>query len=280
MAMQRIVVGLDDSAAADRALAWAVREAELHLADVDVVHCYVAHARGAVMHMPDRERADARLDEMLTRNRQVLDRTRWSADTIGVLTQPSTGLVDAAEGADLVVVGSRGSGGFTRLRLGSTGYRTAAHSSTPVVVVPDAATTDLDGRRPLVVGVDGSRAAGRALRWAVDEARHRDVPLTAVHASRGAEDRHDDGATSDGSTSGTAGERLLEVALDEVDTAGVTVERVVTAGGPADTLLAQSAPDGLLVLGTHGRGTVGRMVFGSVSHQCLHHADGPVVIVP
>ena len=36
----------------------------------------------------------------------------------------------------------------------------------------------------------------------------------------------------------------------------------------------------IVVVGPHGRGTIGRVVFGSVSHQCLHHAAGPVVVVP
>lgn len=45
-------------------------------------------------------------------------------------------------------------------------------------------------------------------------------------------------------------------------------------------LLDHSGINRLLVVGTHGRGAVGRVVLGSVSHQCLHHAMGSVVVVP
>lgn len=278
--MERIAVGVDGSPQADRALAWAVHEAELHLADLAVVHCYVAHARGAVMYMPDREKADARLDEIVDRNRQLLDRVRWSAETIGVLTKPSTGLVDVGEDADLVVVGFRGAGGFSRLRLGSTGFRTAAHAATPVAVIHTQGSATNDGQRPIIVGVDGSRAASRALQWAVEEARQRKVPVTVVHAVRASSDTDKAGREEEPDPLIRGAEGVLDAALDGVDTTDVEIDRAVERGATADVLLSRAGGGHLLVVGTHGRSAVGRMVFGSVSHQCLHHADGPVVVVP
>ncbi|CAN5897590.1 hypothetical protein BH23ACT10_BH23ACT10_03290 [soil metagenome] len=47
-----------------------------------------------------------------------------------------------------------------------------------------------------------------------------------------------------------------------------------------EVLLTRAGDSHLLVVGTHGRGALGRLAFGSVSHQCLHHAAGPVVVVP
>lgn len=284
--MQWITVGVDGSPQADRALAWAVREAELRLATVEVVHCYVVHARGVVMHVPDREQAEERLQRIVERNQHVLDRVKWTAEPMGVLTSASTGLVDVGEGADLIVVGSRGAGGFERLRLGSTGYRTAAHATTPVAVIHEDLDTDRDGRRPLVVGVDGSRAADRALHWAVDEARRREVPLTVANGFEPDADPTMLVAVSESrrvqlvTKARQAAERVVEAAIDGVDTSGLTVDRVVELGVASDVLLSTSGPDRLLVVGTHGRGALGRLVFGSVSHQCLHHADGPVVVVP
>lgn len=284
--MQRIVVGVDGSPQADRALAWAVREAELRLAAVDVIHCYVVHARGVVMYVPDQDAAEARLDEVIDRNQHVLDRVKWTAGTMGVFNAPSAGLVDAGEGAALIVVGSRGAGGFDRLRLGSTGYRTASHATTPVAVVPPTADNELQEPRGLVVGVDGSRAAQRALRWALDEVGYRDVDLTVVHAFQLAADPVMAARTSDErraqllTRSYEAAERVVHDALTAADVASDRVSRAVELGTPADVLLSHTGPGRLLVVGTHGRGTIGRMVFGSVSHQCLHHADGPVVVVP
>lgn len=284
--MERIVVGVDGSPHADRALAWAVHEAELRLAAVDVVHCYVVHARGVVMYVPDQEQAEARLDDVVQRNQHVLDRVKWSSGTMGVFNAVSSGLVDAGEGAALIVVGARGVGGFERLRLGSTGYRVAAHATNPVAVIPGDTTVERDGQREIVVGVDGSNAAHRALRWAADEAARREVGLVAVHAFQPPLDaatlarlstEHRDEVV-EGSRADA--DDLLRTAMGGVDTTGLAVTHVVERGAPADVLLAGAGPDRLLVLGTHGRGALGRVVFGSVSHQCLHHADGPVVVVP
>lgn len=283
--MQRIVVGVDGSAPADRALAWAVDEAELRDAELEVVHCYVLHTRGVVMNVPDQEDAQDRLDEILARNRPVLERATWTADIVGVARAPSVGLVDAGLGATLIVVGSRGAGGFEHLRLGSTGYRAAAHATTPVAVIGDDAEGDRSDIRAVVVGVDGSPTAARALRWAIDDARHRDLPLTVVHAYDNragqtkrtrASERHEHAATRRRKDA----ERIVRHALDGVDFTSVGVDRVLERGSAADALLSRSGPDRLLVVGTHGRGAIGRMVFGSVSHQCLHHASGPVVVVP
>jgi nucleotide-binding universal stress UspA family protein len=60
----------------------------------------------------------------------------------------------------------------------------------------------------------------------------------------------------------------------------VAVQRLVKRGSPAAVLLGEAGTDRLLVVGTRGRRALGRMMFGSVSHQCLHDATGPVVVVP
>jgi nucleotide-binding universal stress UspA family protein len=61
---------------------------------------------------------------------------------------------------------------------------------------------------------------------------------------------------------------------------GLQIERVVAEGSAAGALLHRAQRAALLVVGTRGHGLVGRMTLGSVSHQCLHHADGPMVVVP
>lgn len=285
--MQHIIVGVDGSPQADRALRWAVSEAQLRLAIVDLVHCYVVSARGVVLHAPEREQAEAQLDEIVERNRDVLDRVKWTSTTMGVFSTPSAGLVEAAEDGDLIVLGARGTGGFRRLRLGSTSYRTASHATSPVAVIhPDEQAAD-DARRPLVVGIDDSRGATRALRWATDEAERRGVALTVVHAYQPPPEPAMLGSLSPASHAhalDSARDAAQQVVDDMVDAvavaASVSVERVIEHGTAAEVLLARAADSHLLVVGTHGRGALGRLAFGSVSHQCLHHATGPVVVVP
>ncbi|MFC4016065.1 universal stress protein [Nonomuraea purpurea] len=82
--------------------------------------------------------------------------------------------------AELVVLGSRGQGGFEELRLGSAAVQVPAHSVKPVVIVgPDGESTST-GRPRIVVGADGSPAGQRALEFAFDEAELRVASVAAV----------------------------------------------------------------------------------------------------
>lgn len=286
--MSRIVVGVDGSTQADRALHWAVREAHLHAAEVELVLGYVIQVRGYITGRTDRELATDRLDAIIERNRGLLDQVKWSDTVVGVVGTLSGALTDVGEDAELIVVGSRGTDGFRGLTVGSTGYRTAAHASTPVAVIHgDQEARAADGSRPVVVGVDGSRGSGRALRWALDEAARRGVDATVVHGYHS--------PAEPAALAALPAEQIrvyrqraqrgaLDLVAKTITEAGgsgqVTVHQVAESGTPAGVLLAHAGPDRLLVVGTHGRGMLGRSMFGSVSHQVLHHATGPVVIVP
>jgi nucleotide-binding universal stress UspA family protein len=285
--MTHIVVGVDGSSHAERALRWAVKEAELRGAELEVVHGYVVHPHAGVLVHDRRVPAQATLDGILERNQSLLGRVKWTAALVPLLWSPSDVLAVPAGRTDLVVVGSRGLGGFGELLLGSTSYRTAAHASTPVAVVPAGADEQLDGRRRIVVGVDDSAQAGRALRWALAEAEERGVALTAVHAYDPPGHWKLEETVSDDDLRRYR-ERLREEAVAAVDRAlaaveippDVEVERHAVVGAPAAVLLDIAGDDRLLVVGSHGRGGMARAVLGSVSHQCLHHAVGPVVVVP
>lgn len=276
--MGHIVVGVDGSPQADRALRWAVCEAEVRATSIEIVHCYVTPGGGPVPRAQEHQLAETRLAAVTTRNREVLAHITWSVAAVPVVAVPSSGLVAAAVDAELVVVGARGADGFQRLRLGSTGYRTAAHSMVPVAVISadGGGSEEMDGHRPLVVGVDGSPAARRALHWAIDEAGRRAVPVTVAHAYRSP-----DPATPEVEAAAREEAAALMRGLEQdVQVDGPDIETVIMRGAPAGGLLALSGNDRLLVVGTRGGGPQRDMPFGSVSHQCLHHACGPVVIVP
>jgi len=288
--MSRIVVGVDGSPHADRALRWAVREAKVRDAEIELVHGYVLHPHAAMIGRSDHDLAEARMDAIVERNRSALDRTgiKWIATVVPLMSGPTAALVNAGTDADLIVVGSRGLGGFAALFLGATSYHTAAHASTPVAVIRGGEDSEPDdATRAVVVGIDGARASRRALRWAMDEAQRRGVGLTVVHAycwpvdpalatvmspaqfERCRACTHDDASA------------VVDRVLDDVDVpVDVDVERVIAPGSAAGVLLDRAASDRLLVMGTRGRNALGRAVFGSVSHQCLHHARGPVIVVP
>lgn len=141
----------------------------------------------------------------------------------------------------------------------------------------------MGGRRGVVVcGVDGSPAGQRALRWAIEEAIKRDADVHAVTAWAG------DGLTQLGAPTTPAealkrAQRTLDAAVEEaladVEKAPL-VTRACERGEPADALTTAAIGADLLILGSHGHGTVHDKLLGSTSQRVVHHAPCPVVIVP
>jgi nucleotide-binding universal stress UspA family protein len=299
--MTSVVAGVDGSTAADIALRWALRAAAVRGAGLTAVRAFrVPALRGPLDREIDlddvRTEARTRVTEALARatGDGPLADVDVDIDTIALTERRNIAdaLLRHARGAELLVVGARGLGGFAGLLLGSVSQQVAAHARIPVAVVPDgrsAGSAGSDGAvRSLVVGVDGSPHSIAALRWAVHEATLQDCPLTAVHvteppAATLTSDvlRGIDEATMDAFwTYGMAEARdALDEVVDKVlvDT-DVEVERVVVVGRPGHELLRRAAGPDVLVVGSRGRGGFPGLVLGSVSQRCLYHARSPVVV--
>jgi nucleotide-binding universal stress UspA family protein len=141
--MARIVVGIDGSDSSKEALRWALEEARLRGASLRVVHTwlYPATAYGYAGLLVDPQDLDAAAKQLLdTTVDEVVDGAagveieRKAVQGIAAQT-----LVDEADDADLLVVGSRGHGGFAGLLLGSVSQQCAQHGPCPVVVVRSTA---------------------------------------------------------------------------------------------------------------------------------------------
>jgi nucleotide-binding universal stress UspA family protein len=139
----RVVVGVDGSETARRALAWALDEGRARQADVEVVNAWHPPYVGAYPYDP------AALDLELFEQgaRDLVAEMLEGQDVSGLPSPPKVTVVSdtaaqavitAAEGADLIVIGSRGRGGFAGLLLGSVSQQVARHAPCPVVVVPAA----------------------------------------------------------------------------------------------------------------------------------------------
>ena len=137
----KIVVGVDGSDGALAALRWALDEAGLRGAAVDVVHAWhYPYVGGDVMGMYAIDEA-----ELAKVAHDLVDRAVAAAAPVpdGVVVHrkvprggEATALLDAAKDADILVVGSRGRGGFSGLLLGSVSQQCIHHAPCPVVVVP------------------------------------------------------------------------------------------------------------------------------------------------
>ncbi|MGW3040164.1 universal stress protein [Kitasatospora sp. NPDC001159] len=134
----RVVVGVDGSPSSHAALRWAVRHAALIGGVVDAVGAWeppshFGWSAPVVDTAFDRELAERRFADEL---RTVLGEDQpVQVRRSLVMGDPSDVLLDAAQGAEVLVVGTHGHGGFTRALLGSVSTRCAQHADCPVVIV-------------------------------------------------------------------------------------------------------------------------------------------------
>lgn len=138
----------------------------------------------------------------------------------------------------------------------------------------------------IVVGVDGSRPSREALRWALEEARLRGLPVEAVHAWRYPVMTYAPGIMAPPTYARADLEdearKILDASVDAVAGeagAEVPTDRVVVEGAAAEELVKRCGPDDLLVVGHRGRGGFMGLLLGSVAEQCSTHTRCPVVIV-
>ena len=143
--MKGIVVGIDGSGHSERALEWAAREAALRQAPLTVmtVHPPVVEYYGGVREVELGEELSERLREAACEQTdKVLERLGGSTPPQVTVTAvagfPADELLVASVGADLVVVGARGVGGFADLVMGSISSQVTRYAHCPVAVIPAA----------------------------------------------------------------------------------------------------------------------------------------------
>jgi nucleotide-binding universal stress UspA family protein len=283
--MKGIIVGMDGSAGAQDALRWAAREGRIRGLPVAAVLAW-----GMLdQHHPDH---GTRFDPAYDAEHARVALQTWVGETLGeeevalhvVCDLPARALVAVSDGADLLVVGGRGLGGFRGLLLGSVSHQVLHHAACPVAVVrhEDGATGDRPPR--VLVGVDGSDTAQLALRWAAEEARLRGAELRVVHAWHLTALGGDPYAPTylDPQPFEDAGATVLEhaVAALRADDDAPTVVPVLVRDHPANALLDEARSADLVVLGARGAGGFAGLLVGSTSTQVVHHAPCPVVVLP
>lgn len=298
-----IVVGVDGSDQSICALFWAAREASRRRSPLHVVTSYTVPIFAASSMDAGYSTVD---DAMIRQGAQmVLDNAveRISHYDIEVVPRVETGdaaavLLELSEDADLMVVGSRGRGGFVGRLLGSVSSALPAHAKCPTVVVPlrTAGRLPDSGIKPpprspdpsavhkaVVVGVDGSEQGRAASLAAAEQAQGMGLPLRIlcalppftgslawVPAPMDMQALHDELREQL-----EAGQRWLASHFPGLE---MSVELV--DGPPAEVLIERTAMVELLVLGTRGRGGFAGMLLGSTSQGVLHHAQGPLMVVP
>lgn len=184
--------------------------------------------------------------------------------------------------ADCIAVGTYGRSGVDRLVLGSVAERTLRESPVPVLAVRAGATADADVES-VVVPTDGSEQARAAAERAVELAATTGATLHAVNVV----DVGVTGAAFDSApvldSLEAAGERAVDAVRDRAEATGVAaVETAVPRGTPSEAVVRYAADHDAdrIVMGTHGRTGLDRLVLGSVTERVVRHSEVPVLAVP
>ncbi|HEY3481654.1 MAG TPA: universal stress protein [Streptomyces sp.] len=286
-----VVAGIDGSSSALRAAVWAGAEAVRRGRPLRLVQIYALPPVKAPVAFGTHEQVRAGLAERAegwladARAAVLAEHPGLDVTTAAREWSPVTALVQESQHAELVVLGSRGLGGFTGLLVGSTAVAVAAHAHCPIVVVRGRKPHDpppVSG--PVLVGADGSPDSEAALAFACEEARLRGTGLVAVHT------------WSDVLADGMLRPHPLQEDAAEIATAeraklaeqvlgwqqkypDLSIELRVMRGRPVRTLLELGEQAQLIVVGCRGRGGFTGMLLGSTSQALIAHSPCPVAVI-
>ncbi len=284
-AKPRIVVGVDGSADGSAAVRWASDQARWIGAELRVVTAF-----GPDHDFSGHDRAKEHMDGVIE---QAVGNALAYAPNLTVTRvehfgSPGTALCDESAEADLLVVGSRGRGGFAGLLLGSVSRQCAHRSACPVAVVraadgEPADSTEAGAARShrIVVGTDGSASSATAVAWAARQAEGTGATVEAVMAwdwmttyGWGFVIPPDLDPRADSA-------RTLEHELAPARAAhpAVVIESNLVEGPAAQLLVERSSDADLLVVGSRGHGGLVGAIIGSVSEYCVSHARCPVLVM-
>lgn len=136
-----------------------------------------------------------------------------------------------------------------------------------------------NGSFRIVVGVDGSEQSKAAMDWAIEECRLRNGEVQALTAWSFPYVSDAMGTAWDYELFEKDAQAILEAELERVKDRGVAITGRIVEGNPASALIDASRHADLVALGSRGHGGFTGMLLGSVSHQTIHHAHCPVLVI-
>ncbi|WP_188113516.1 universal stress protein [Nocardioides humilatus] len=269
-----IVVGADGSPEADRAVQWAAEQAAFERRPLVVLSAcveapaLVAASMGAAYACStDDLFVAAQSTASAAAELAIHHRSGLPVETLAVMTDPRIALIEAAESAHLVVLGSRGHGPITSKLLGSVGATVMKRAACPVVVCRPG--TELRVKRGVIVGADATAESLPIIDFAFRQASLRSQPLTILHTYLDETYEHASRIAVAESIAGFR-EHYPEVA----------VAAHTTQGFAAAALSAIADRHDLVVIGRHPIDSVARHIVGAISTAVLERAHTTIAIVP
>ncbi|MBE1588293.1 universal stress protein [Nonomuraea angiospora] len=280
-----ILVGYDESPGSEQALRWAVEEARLRRLPMLVCHAW----QWPYPLRPISEQVLVHLENIATNVvHNGVDHARGFDARVEVRPLLAKGpvsavLLDAAHEAALVVLGSRGVGGFEDLRVGSAAVQVPAYSVRPVIVVRPEEPAGQSSVR-VVVGIDGSPASQAAFAFALEEAALRGGTVRAICGwwDPGALPGPDQLPFVDAATMRAGAEarfqQVMSVPTSQYPDVPVTTDFVDER--PPRAIVEAAKGASLLVLGGHGPGVRSGALLGVVTQAALSEVHCPVAVIP
>jgi nucleotide-binding universal stress UspA family protein len=169
--------------------------------------------------------------------------------------------------ADLIVMGRRGRRGLARLMLGDATAKVIGYAPCSVMVVPKAAQM----WEHVLLATDGSRSSDAAAVTAARIAKCCGTPLTVLSVMVPS---HSERRQAEAQP---IVERIVKLLAED----GIAAEGVVEKGMADEVIIdfANRKANGLIILGSHGRTGIGRVLFGSKAERVINHANCPVLVV-
>lgn len=233
-------------------------------------------------------------DQIMAELRQAVDVSGAGGESTALATEtgdPAKAIVDCAAdiGADLIVMGTHGRGGFERLVVGSITEKVLRKAPCPVLTVPPHAPAGLPAEvrfKTILCPMDFSPAAMQAYGYALDLGRQADGVVTILHVVEWLPEEeprtyaHFNVPGFRNQLVQDARQRLHALIAEEPQTWSAIQEVVVGGRAHREILrLATESSTELIVMGSQGRGAVGLALFGSTTHQVVRAAACPVLVV-
>jgi nucleotide-binding universal stress UspA family protein len=287
--MHRLLVPLDGSPLAELALPWAQHLACITGADLSLVQ--VVEPPAAVEYLVYTESVTQMLHEQaedyLAAVAARLRAQQLRVQTRAVIGDPAAEIILAGHAADLIVMATHGRSGLGRWVSGSVADRVLRGASVPVLLAPAGADKAGSAQlRRILVPLDGSELAEHALPLASRLARPAGAELILLRSTEW--DPIVGGMYVSAQTVAELTRRYdgearayLEAVSHRQALAGIPIHCAVRSDPAADSIVAGAAATAadLIVMTTHGRGGVGRWVYGSVADRVLRRSSVPIVLV-
>ena len=185
-------------------------------------------------------------------------------------SDPSQGILEAARGhsADIIVVGRRGKRGLARLMVGDATAKVVGHAECPVLVAPREARL---WEKRILLATDGSPHSEAAAGAAGHLAKQAGLPVSVVSvvtASHSPQRRQE-------------AEQAVAATTERLEGMGIAAEGQVLEGRPDEAIVKAAADVGadLIVMGSHGRTGLTKILLGSVAERVIGQAICPVLVV-